>query len=82
MLVGSEDWPLWSDSTDEILSVKLLKKVDSGSDRKMSEYTAYHSVLHMWLQTSQDAHADLCAPLKTPAMDTWASELEQWKKVG
>lgn len=47
MHVGSEGWSVWSDPTDELLLLKLLH-VKAGSDRKMSEATVHHSLLHIW----------------------------------
>lgn len=58
-------------------AAQIAEKVHAGSDRKVSENTAHHSLLCTGLQShSQGAHADRCHLPNVTTVDMWASELD------
>ena len=84
MHVGREGWLAWSDPTDELLLLKLLKKLMLVLIERCQN-TQCNAVCCVWgciAVTSQDAHADPCPPLKTPATGTLTSELDHGAMEG
>ncbi|ROL50430.1 Serine/threonine-protein kinase pim-2 [Anabarilius grahami] len=59
---------------------------NAGSDRKLSEYTVHHSLLHMGLHSCRPVRVPMLTPVHRRKCQQWAREhqnctTEQWKKV-
>ena len=60
MHVGSEGWPVWFDPTDELLLLKLLKRLMLTLMDAYKEYTVHRSLLGMGLHS--------CRPVRVPML--------------
>ena len=82
MHVGSEGWPVLSDPIEELLELKLMKKLMLVLIERCQN-TQSISVCCVW-GTGQGARADPCPPTKSASNgarehQNWTTE--QWKKV-
>ena len=66
MQVGSEGWPVWSDPTDQLLELRLLKQLLLVLIERSQNTQSWRFVV---CGTSQGAHADPCPLLEAPTMD-------------
>ena len=79
-------WPMWSDATDKLLLLKLLKKFMLVLIEKMSEHTMHHTLLCMGLRSCRPVRVPMLTPAHCRKSLQWAPEhsngtTEQWKKV-
>ncbi|KAK3536143.1 hypothetical protein QTP70_031330 [Hemibagrus guttatus] len=65
---------------------QTAEEVNAGSDRKVSEYTMHHSLLHMGPHSRRPVRVPVLTPVHHRKRQQWAREhqnwtTEQWKKV-
>ena len=85
MHVGSEGWPVWSDPTDELLLLILLRKLILVLIERCQKNHCI-CLLHMGLHSCRPVRVPMLTPVHCQKRQQWACEhqnwtTEQWWKV-
>ncbi|TMZ23716.1 hypothetical protein EMF65_34440 [Klebsiella pneumoniae] len=57
---------------------QIAQEVNAGSDRKVSEYTVHHSLLHMGLHSCRPVRVPMLTPVHRRKHQQWTLEHQNW----